>query len=62
MAKDNAEDHIGEHDVLLALMGLVEADGLEFIRDGIIEDAMFAEDIGSLFRHHFECVFPGFFQ
>ena len=62
MPEDNAEDHVGEHDVFLALVRLVEANGLKFIRDGIIEDAMLAEDVCRLFRYHFECIFPRLFQ
>ena len=61
MTEGDTKYHVGEHDVLLADVGLVETDGAERIGHRHVEDAILAEDVGSPLRYHFERIFPRFF-
>jgi hypothetical protein len=62
VAKGNTEDHIGEHDVLLADMRLVETDSRKDTRNRYVEDAFLAEYVDCSLRNHLERVSPGFFK
>jgi hypothetical protein len=62
VSEGERENHIREHNILLADMRLVEADCGQSAYSGYIEHIMVLESIDCLLKHHPEGISPRIFQ